>query len=733
MKKKISFILALVMLVSALASCAVSPRSAIRSNIRVTSSDALDAAAWLDARLGERLTDRVVLGTDAEAYGVDVDTLEADGYVIRTIGSEVALLANTADGLDRAARRYAKMLEAGAVTDVTYHEGSRIKRVELAGRDIGEYTVYCENDEYMTAAEEFCARIAEACGAKLAVSTETPAAPYIRIAYAHDDALGTCGYRWTVGGDGLTIECSDGYKPSSAYYAFTRFLVTELDWFGLDNGFEDLPAAELVSIPVGKSGGEVNDFDNPDLFYGDTIIDWDRFENRSSSSHPMSSLHVCCHGLQSNRFAGELSKSPDKNWAWDQPCYLDDNFLEISIEDVRKYIEDHGKVQAMGEGHPLFVDIAAPDNSAWCGCKECTRMYRVEGETQSAAVLTWANALSDALSAEYPNVKYGVFAYAGSNKPPKTVRPNDKLHITYCYDGCCSAHSLDGHDCENAQLHISGQVYTNKEMTAQLRRWCEISENVYVWFYGLGNRLLSMSFTRTIREDMRFFHDIGVRGMFWNNDDFGYTSGKAAMWLGASMIWDVYMSDEELDAIYDRILRVMYGDASAAVKAYFTEIDDIQRSGACATCWWWGEAVSPQLFAVAELWKDKYDGLYDLLERAIPLADSAIQERRLEMTACGCIYTGSMASYFAAYNAGDDARVAELSRRYAQINERMTKYGMDMTVYLPGLGVKGYDTDLEVHAWNSYLHDTGSMIPLYPDKPTREMPERVAAILAGRG
>ena len=735
MKRITALALAAVMLAVCLASCASPQNAAYTANIRVTSSDAANAAAWLSERLGDRLTDRVVLGTDGGSYGIDVSTLEADGFFIRSFGREDVLFARTADGLDRAVRRYAKTVESGAgVADVTYHEGYRVKRIELAGRDISEYTVYCEDDAYMpAAANEFAAHIAEACGVSPAVSTGTPAAPYIAIRYVRDDTLGTCGYRWSVSGDGLSIECSDGYKPNSAWYAFTRFLVNELDWFGLDNGFEDLTPAELVSIPVGATGGETNDFDNPNLFYGDDIIKWDRFENKSASTRPMTSLHVCCHGLQANKFAGELSSSPDGNWAFDQPCYLSEDFLESSLEDVRKYIEKNGKEQATGDGAPLYVDVAAPDNSAWCNCKDCSKMCIDEGGTDAASVITWANALSETLAEDYPNVVYGIFAYAGSNKPPKTVRPNEYLHVTFCYDGCCSAHGLDSADCVSYIPEQSGMVKgrSNTTMEAYLRRWCEISNNVYVWFYGLGNGLLSLSFVRTIREDLRFFHELGIRGMFWNNDDFGCTDGMVAMWLGAELVWDVDMPDEEYDAVYGRILRVMYGDAAPLVRDYITAYDNIQRSGYCVTCWAWGYSVSPQLLAVADMWKARYDELFRLTESAIPLADCAMQETRLEFMSCGCIYTGSMASYFAAYNAGDDERCAELCRRYALIDERESKHGVDMTKYVPGLGINGYDTDLEIHIWDKYINATGYVRPWFPDKPTREMPERVAAILSG--
>ena len=60
MKRLISLILAAIMLVAVLASCAGTPTASYKSNIRLTSSDAADAAAWLTERLGNKLTDRIV-------------------------------------------------------------------------------------------------------------------------------------------------------------------------------------------------------------------------------------------------------------------------------------------------------------------------------------------------------------------------------------------------------------------------------------------------------------------------------------------------------------------------------------------------------------------------------------------------------------------------------------------------------------------------------------------------
>ena len=130
MKKTLCLLLAAVFIASVLTACGErkNAAAAINANVRVTSSDATDAAAWLTARLGDKLTDRVVLGTNADGYGVDVSALEDDGYFIRSLGGEVALLAKTAEGLDRVVRKYAKAVESGAAGGFTIRSTRPPKR-----------------------------------------------------------------------------------------------------------------------------------------------------------------------------------------------------------------------------------------------------------------------------------------------------------------------------------------------------------------------------------------------------------------------------------------------------------------------------------------------------------------------------------------------------------------------------------------------------------------------------
>ena len=677
MKKLLSLTLAAIFFAIALASCA-SPgqRPAPDPRITVTSSDGESAAAWLADRLGD-IPDRVVIGTYASDYGMDVTALEDDGYFIRSSGGEVALFARTPVGLDRAVRRYAKAVEAGSsVGDVTYHEGYRIKKLTLAGRDISEYTVYFEDEPRMKdAVDKFVARISDACGASLAVSTEAPAAPYISLRYVTDEALGGVGYRWSIDRGGLSFECSDKYKPESADVALTRFLVNELDWFGLDYGFEDLASAERIDLPVGKSGGEKPYFDWAIANSGQFGYYLDHYGFRFGEQCTAS------HGVECNGFGKDIS--PDyyeaRGWAWiaEQPCWLSEDFYECAREDIVEYIEkrlDAGLEIGVDFG---YIDIAQPDNNVWCKCKDCQRLYFREG-SHAAECLTFANRISEDLNETYPGITYLVFAYHETRNLPKTVRPNDLVGVTFCYDHSCSNHPLDGSKCTTFD-NWKDDAHRNDRLSAELKKWGAVTKLLSVWFYGASDGLMSMSYLQNVKSDVRFLYDAGVTAVYWEAENNGYDPNWIPHWLGYMMYWDLYMTDEAFDANYERITRVLYGEGADYAREY---VDFAARSYlhySCSHCWngytYGGLETAP---LNKEMTAEYYDLMFDLMERAVRAADSADTEARCVRLECSCIFKGSIASYEAVRDSGDAARMAVIKERYAKLGELLKPYGVDI-------------------------------------------------------
>lgn len=206
MKRICALFLGLILLLSALSSCAARPEKHYSDKISVSSSDAEDCAVWLTDRLGESLRDRVYISV-GDSAGFDMSSFENDGYILKRDGNGIVIAAKTSVGADIAVRKYANAVDLGKGTDfnITYHEGYRIKKLTLAGRDISEYTVvYPESDpelrssanSYMQyAAADLQRLIAKACGASLAlVCGESDASP--RIELRRSEELGLHGYRY---------------------------------------------------------------------------------------------------------------------------------------------------------------------------------------------------------------------------------------------------------------------------------------------------------------------------------------------------------------------------------------------------------------------------------------------------------------------------------------------------------------------------------------------------------
>ena len=280
-------------------------------------------------------------------------------------------------------------------------------------------------------------------------------------------------------------------------------------------------------------------------------------------------------------------------------------------------------------------------------------------------------------------------------------------------------------------------MHDNPTMAKDLIEWTKLSDNVGVWYYGIGNGLLSMGFVHTVRDDIRFLRDTGVFGIYWESHACGYDFNWAATWLAYELEWDTDKSDEDYDAYYDRVLRVIYGeDAAPLVRDYIATEDSFYQSGRCVSCWGWGEYFAHHL--PHGLWYGHYDAMFDLIEHARLLADTEKQQLRLDNISASCIYKGSVSSYYTEYEAGNDGRIAELSRRYALINERMLSHGVDMTaqgyLFAPTIYGEGmvYYPDLEVQMWYALKTAPGYVGSWIPLIPTREMPERVAAILDER-
>ena len=83
-----------------------------------------------------------------------------------------------------------------------------------------------------------------------------------------------------------------------------------------------------------------------------------------------------------------------------QICYTDEDMYELCRDNIRNYIEAQ-LASGLVIGKDFFaVDIAQNDNSDYCTCRECMKVFSVEG-SNSGAVVRFANRLSEELNEDY--------------------------------------------------------------------------------------------------------------------------------------------------------------------------------------------------------------------------------------------------------------------------------------------------------------------------------------------
>lgn len=708
MRKQICLIMCLVIIISSFVSCSMPDKSAKDERITVASSDAQPYADWIENRLGT-VNDNIVIGVGSdEAYGVDMSNFEDDGYIIREHGGDVLIFGATGDGLDLAVRKYAKAAETSYVSelDEVYHEGERIKKLTVAGCDISEYTVVYPaadcNENMLFAVGELVRLIEKACGVVLPVVPDATDDKVIEFAFSDDPALKDDGYVYTVTDGKLRIE---GARARGCMNGVWRFLQNELDWTGLIYGDSYLTPAEHVDVAEGTERTETPAF----AFLNMYRMYWGSYKNEkgnpTSAQNSYGTYTQACHGMQAYKFCEE-------DFLYNQICYTDEFRYYECYDNVEAYIQR--RLDA-GEriGYELKeIDIAQGDNNNYCMCKNCSAVNKEEGG-KVGAVVRFANRLSEELNEKYPGLVYKIFAYSGTNKAPKKTAPNEFIYITFCYDMNCSNHKIDGSECTST-VAINGR--NNKDYAEWIESWTALTDNVYVWIYALDTTLQQYTVIHNIYDDFRYIHGLGIQGVFWQCQYDGLGIQRVEHQLLAELNWNMDMTEEEFEELLCRILEKEYGDGWSYIRDYIDIWQKSQQTVGCWQCWGWIYQGLWDIRYSTDYYALEFDTCVKLLENAVSLANSAAQEARAEVFTCHMYYEGCYSSYFNAYNAGDEERIAVLSDRYDLLISRMKENGFDPQAVFTVDGSRvAFKENLYEAAWSDWRGDyeliTGKLLP----------------------
>ena len=655
MKKLLSFALAALMLMP-LASCSDKQQTE-------TSATASGAEDFITGRLGG-VPEDVVIGDAAVAasYGVDMSDFDNEGYIVRTVGDKTLVLGKTEDGLDRAARYYVNYVYGkGTPADKVYGEGARIDSLTVCGRDISDYVIvvtaehpensYPASTAY--AASELSALIKQASGKSVPVVAESAvgASPCIRLTCDGSGDNGEEGFTITVTDDG-NIEILGGFMRGCLYgvydiaekwlgmrfiaYNYTYIYEQDVVDITPTDSYSDAPGMTLrypynASLNPGHQGFAV---------YQDQAARNKLNGNTSSAKYGYTPVVTANHGLY--KYWGTDS-------AAENPCMTDDEINEQVIENIGKELAAAKASGALYSGNYYHVNLGQNDNNVFCYCKNCRAVANEEG-SWSGPLVRLVKEIADTYAEEYPEARFGILAYWGTEKPCKVTKLPDNAFVTYCITGSCYCGPMDGSECRADRVGLS--KFTVEQERANLLGWNDVTDHLKLWYYYFSDNISTpTNVLRNMYTDFQYLYSLGVREMFIEFEHTVFSYDYPASWLLSKLLWNPTMSEDEFNALRDEIMQITYGDGYRYILENTEIYDGLLK---CSDRTFWGADLDMNKVAV----KSEY--LIHLMDKAQNLADCNRTETNVKYIKVHVLYNAVCAWY-------DDYKVngtAEEAMRY---------------------------------------------------------------------
>ncbi|MHC4181474.1 MAG: DUF4838 domain-containing protein, partial [Planctomycetota bacterium] len=336
-----------------------------------------------------------------------------------------------------------------------------------------------------------------------------------------------------------------------------------------------------------------------------------------------------------------------------------DNEPCLTHPDVLRIVTDSVLAQIKANPQAANISVSQNDNSKNCQCPKCAAIDRREG-TPMGSLLTFVNAVADAVAEKYPEAKVGTLSYWYSRKPPRTIKPRPNVQIQLCSIECCLIHPIDDPDCPK-----------NVEFCRDMREWGKICEEIFIWNYNTNfhNYLLPCPNLRVIEPNVRYFVANNAKGAFMQaaGNANGAELSELRSYMISRLLWDPSRSGQRL---MDEFLDLHYGPAAGPIRQFIQRTHDrAEASGRHHNCF--GRLAD---YGLDET--DAQAGL-DAFEEALSLAESDAVRARVERASV-CAYKAALEPVWYADKKSVKPELIEkmrpLARRFFQICE---EHGID--------------------------------------------------------
>lgn len=248
-----------------------------------------------------------------------------------------------------------------------------------------------------------------------------------------------------------------------------------------------------------------------------------------------------------------------------QMCFSSKEMRKIFLENVKahaatryqKAIEDYGD---------CYIELSAMDyGGKFCYCPECLKKEQQYG-TPCGAFFEFLAEISAGVQKDFPKLKIATLAYRKEQTevPPNgLVFPDNFITIFAPIDDNVLA-PLD---------HVS-----NQETYNHLKKWCQISKNVLIWYYPNPYQcyLGPYSALRRACYDFKLMKELGIRGTIYEHDVSARTNSNFAD-LESWVLLRMFSGYENYEALIWEYMTLAYGKAAGEMYLYFNELEQLRE------------------------------------------------------------------------------------------------------------------------------------------------------------
>lgn len=222
-----------------------------------------------------------------------------------------------------------------------------------------------------------------------------------------------------------------------------------------------------------------------------------------------------------------------------------------------------------------LLNLSPTDGQDWCECEACRALDEPgvpRDQRYSRRQMVLYNRVARIVDQAHPGQRILVGAYNVYTWPPKDpeLKAHPDLAVVIChYEDYCLAHPTNTTSCK-----------PNRRYLELIRQWQEHTEHVFLYeYYCKANWLgLPWPIVHTIAEDLPFYHQIGLKGMYTQYNQAYVWNNFIPMYVATKLLWD---HTADVAAILDDLYTRFYGSAAEPMRRWHETLE--RQMATCGT------------------------------------------------------------------------------------------------------------------------------------------------------